>query len=330
MTDQMFGVNVEGFVGKKWLKHCPERKCFVTKDKHLLREANALLFPWLYTRHDTPIPDRLPGQAWVFMTMESPSTDTYLIGNVDERTKLFDNLFDISMTYRRDSDIYLPYFTLNLTAKNSSTDVDLIDKVRRKTKMAAWFVTNRLAVSSDRNRIVEELKADGVQIDVYGPGKQICPKTHREKCYMIVDQHYKFYLSFENSICKDYVTEKFFWILQLDVVPVVLGGANYSLFAPKNSFIDVSDFTSISELAAYLRMLDQNDELYMEYFKWKRDVNVTLKDPAQDMFCELCRRLSTNESHKPYANLKNWWYDDQCMYDQDKLSRSKINAKFEY
>ena len=67
-----------------------------------------------------------------------------------------------------------------------------------------------------------------------------------------------FYLAFENSICKDYVTEKFFRGLQVipsmhwtslekidfqaPVVPVVLGGANYSAIAPNHSFIHVDDF----------------------------------------------------------------------------------------
>ena len=67
-----------------------------------------------------------------------------------------------------------------------------------------------------------------------------------------------FYLAFENSICNDYVTEKFFRGLQVTisnqespcekqdiqapVVPIVLGGANYSALAPNHSFIHVNDF----------------------------------------------------------------------------------------
>ncbi len=44
----------------------------------------------------------------------------------------------------------------------------------------------------------------------------------------MVDESYKFYLSFENSVCSDYVSEKFWKILNLDVVPVVLSGSNFT------------------------------------------------------------------------------------------------------
>lgn len=49
------------------------------------------------------------------------------------------------------------------------------------------------------------------------------------ECYRMAESKYKFYLSFEDAICKDYATEKFFSIFGgLNLIPVVLGGANYS------------------------------------------------------------------------------------------------------
>merc|ERR1711894_870320 len=70
-------------------------------------------------------------------------------------------------------------------------------------------------------------------------------------------QEYKFYLAFENSICRDYVTEKFFQRMKQGIVPVVFGGADYSSIAPTHSYIDVKDFDTPKDLADYLIRLDK-------------------------------------------------------------------------
>ena len=60
----------------------------------------------------------------------------------------------------------------------------------------------------------------------------------------MLEQDYKFYLSFENSICVDYVTEKFYNALLFNTVPVVYGGADYSRLAPNMSYIDIRNYGS--------------------------------------------------------------------------------------
>ena len=47
---------------------------------------------------------------------------------------------------------------------------------------------------------------------------------------------FRFYLSFENALCEDYITEKFFTLLKSNIVPVVMG-------PPKEVFYEQS-FTS--------------------------------------------------------------------------------------
>jgi hypothetical protein len=82
---------------------------------------------------------------------------------------------------------------------------------------------------------------------------------------------YKFTIAFENAIAKDYVTEKFFQPLVAGSVPIYLGAPNVEDFAPgDNCYINVNSFASVKELAEYLLLLDNNDELYNEYLKWKK------------------------------------------------------------
>ena len=70
---------------------------------------------------------------------------------------------------------------------------------------------------------VEELMKY-IPVDIYGKcGDYPCAnKSGTFPCDYKVATNYKFYLAFENSICVDYVTEKFFNNLLLPVVPIVM------------------------------------------------------------------------------------------------------------
>ena len=104
---------------------------------------------------------------------------------------------------------------------------------------------------------------------------------------------YKFYLAFENSICKDYVTEKFYVnALQHNMLPVVINAGNFSdsTVAPSGCCIKALDFKSAKELAGYIRMVASNSTLYSNYFKWHS--RYTIQEEARsNAFCRACHRL---------------------------------------
>ena len=78
-----------------------------------------------------------------------------------------------------------------------------------------------------------------IDVDIYGKcGSLQCSRSKEGDCWKKVDEDYYFYLAFENSICKDYVTEKFFNSMNHSVIPITLGAGNYGKIAPKNSYID--------------------------------------------------------------------------------------------
>ena len=66
------------------------------------------------------------------------------------------------------------------------------------------------------------------------------------------------------------MTEKFWKVLQHNVIPVVLNGANMSNIAPKNSYIDFKDFNnSIKDTAEYMKKVSEDDSLFASYFWWR-------------------------------------------------------------
>ena len=96
-------------------------------------------------------------------------------------------------------------------------------------------------------------------MDVYGKcGTLKCGKpttgdtTGGKECFQPLENKYFFYLALENSLCRDYITEKFFRTMTYNIIPVTYNGVNMTDFAPPHSYIDATQFKSIEELATYL------------------------------------------------------------------------------
>lgn len=90
----------------------------------------------------------------------------------------------------------------------------------------AWFVSN-CSARNNRLQFAHEL-SKYIEVDIYGAcGNLKCSRTNADKCFDILDRDYKFYLAFENSNCRDYITEKFFVNgLSRTTLPIVVSFRN--------------------------------------------------------------------------------------------------------
>ncbi len=136
--------------------------------------------------------------------------------------------------------------------------------------------------------------------------------SHRVKgdnCSLALDRDYKFYLSFENSLCDHYATEKFFMRMKQNILPVVLGGSDYSKIAPPHSYINALNFDSPAELGRFLSNLARDDEKYVSYFWWKSHYKVRIDQSGRaKSFCKMCEMLNNeNEPEKIYSDMSQWW-----------------------
>ena len=331
MIDWDFGFGQQPFVSN----NCPVQNCVITNNRsHLsnLNEFDAILFHIRDLKNAIPKATmRKPKQRYVMFLMESPM-------NADFPYDRFDGFFNWTMSFRLDSDFSRPYgwvepigdpFMYPPTQHNLPKMVpkrgaevvpaDLRQIVATKTRPVAWVVSN-CGTHSQREQYVKELQKF-IEVDVFGTcGHHKCSAQWGSSCITEIDRTYKFYLSFENSFCDGYVTEKFWNALSSEsMVPVVLGAANYTAIAPPHSFIDASKFTP-KELAHYLRSLD--DEDILKFLTWKSDYRVVAKQNLA--MCKLCEYLNDPDvPRKVYQDLKGWWVDQAHCQTKGSFPWSK-------
>ncbi len=287
-----------------------------TQDRHVVDDAAAVVFLFFRWKvSDVPgRASRSPAQLYVAATKEAPSrkwTDTRL------DLQLGPNFFNLTMSYRLDSDILAPYMMTVEKGAEEAARAESVEearrrvRTRRKHRLVAWFVSH-CDTQSQREVYVRELQKH-IPVDIYGRcGPLTCSnKTQRDSvCLRMLERDYYFYLSFENALCKDYVTEKLGRVLNYYVVPVTLGGTEYSRIAPPHSVINALDFPSPKALAAYLLRLSQNPDEYAHYFDWKPSFDVlTAAVTWANAYCWLCALLHGAAATPPPGprDLQAWW-----------------------
>ena len=70
------------------------------------------------------------------------------------------------------------------------------------------------------------------------------------------------------------MTEKLYYSLWQDIVPITYAWINDSNLAPPHSYINALDFKSVKTLADYLLYLDSHEDEYEKYFEWKRSYEI--------------------------------------------------------
>uniref|UniRef100_A0A0K2SWD6 Fucosyltransferase n=2 Tax=Lepeophtheirus salmonis TaxID=72036 RepID=A0A0K2SWD6_LEPSM len=226
---------------------------------------------------------------------------------------LYDGVFNWTMGYHPNADIPSMYGnTYKVKEKQPVPNIQSI--LRKKNKLLFWISTHRW--SRGKRDDYFGLLNKHISVDKYGTfGPKYCPDSPnpmRIDCKKHLAPYYKFYYASENSLCKDYVTEKYFQALRLPVVPVVYGKVNYSAISPPHSFINVRDFKSPKALAEYLTYLDKNDTAYAEYFQWKLDGHYKISSVPQEnqkTLCHLCDKLNNLEHRPAYtpAQMDKYW-----------------------
>ena len=197
-------------------------------------------------------------------------------------------------------------------------------------RLIVWFVSHCNA-HSGRDQIVKDLyqslqslqyekfsNSTPLEASTYGRcGTSIIKKGSQEEKRELSSN--KFYLSFENSKCPGYVTEKLYKIINKDIsenppVPVVMGATKdwYTSNLPSNSFIHIDDYKSTHELAKHLILLNSNNSEYLKYLEWRKYFK---KVRLESIGCQLCtniiEKLRNGETFV-IRNFTRFWNKAKC------------------
>jgi len=309
---------------------CGTQTCKVSSSHSHLANASAVVvsladvLPWSWAW----LPMQTPkDQIWVAKWSEAPwfyKARKFL----DPRAGSLDNIFRWTVSYQSHSSFQSSMFekprdncswTLMRSPSLQSAQSSL-PSMASKSELAVWIVSH-CQTNSHREDYVQELQKY-MPVSVLGK----CGLGRDSSAWHQV--HWaKFYLAFENSICDDYITEKFHFILaNYNTVPVVLGPRkeDYEKVSPPKSFIHTADFPSPKALAQYLLHLDSHPEEYLGYLEWKRLYQVQCEETWS---CKMCRKLHKIESGQMQTpqiikDFSKVWDTSHCYSSWNHSERS--------
>lgn len=196
--------------------------------------------------------------------------------------------------FRKVSDIFLGSYAYKPV---DSPPVPLSERSSKVIYLAAARDTDYFerSVQSDftslnryRTRLALDMHSKGC-IDIYGKywpsGVSIGVSRSGDwvNTKLEIIKNYKFCLSLENTVAPGYISEKIFQPISTWTLPIYFGGRNstiYSIF-PKNSFIDVSEYSHFSNLIDYLNSM--SDTEFFDRLNILRDISYGLFIDGQEM-----------------------------------------------
>ncbi|XP_072938318.1 alpha-(1,3)-fucosyltransferase C-like [Epargyreus clarus] len=336
-NDHFMGIkNIESYFRNL---NCTKRNCVFTKDKNLFYDVmrfDAIIFSELALNSKDRPSRRSKTQLYIFSSQEpscnSPACELYN-----------DKFFNLTFTYRLDSDVVWSYFVvrnvsgavvaprINATFKTSVKPVssEIKSILSRKRKTAAWVVDHCQADSSRDEyltRLQEHLFHFSLKIDVYGKCSRMkCPDNN---CERMIKENYYFYMAFEDFFTEDYVTEKVLLGYNNYAVPIVHGGANYTRFLPPGSYMNAREIHPYN-LAYAMHKVIKEPALHETYFRWTNLYTIEPNSGPHHPLCNLCERIQDESKESVKNEFRLWWNGlngmKWCLSDAYWKENSNVN-----
>ncbi|ELT97101.1 hypothetical protein CAPTEDRAFT_74498, partial [Capitella teleta] len=269
--------------------------CEIVKDRNLYNVSEVIVFKGAQLDPDDLPSHRFQGHRWLFFEFEAPP-QTWI---QRKPLHLIRSIFNLTSTITLDS--HIPIIEGHRSCflddeRYEKQKKDGVDYAVGKGSKVAWFVSN-CQTQSRREDYAKEL-SKYITVDIFGRcGNRSCGKTKNDCDKEILHKEYKFYLSFESSICESYVTEKLWRLTQhpISAIPIVLGSVNYTNILPDGVYLNIKDFKSPKDLADRLKAIDRDDDKFNDFIRRKNSLICNPKDNDVDnniiYQCKLCNYL---------------------------------------
>lgn len=236
----------------------------------------------------------------ILTCQESPFIATRFYVNLKKYSSLFkySMLFNGMQKMTSKKTIFIPmyfpqffsnekYISIPFLEKNFITYIASNKEVKKILKVITikfLYGFNIKMIYPLRKRLIDFLaQRDG--FDLYGKGWNTETSPAIKKVYRGVVENkeeklreYKFVLCLENSIFPGYITEKIFDCFFARSVPIYLGAPDIDEYIPKNTFINIKDFKSFTDLKKFIDSIDaqtyktyiDNIETFLESEKYEK------------------------------------------------------------
>ncbi|XP_065667815.1 3-galactosyl-N-acetylglucosaminide 4-alpha-L-fucosyltransferase FUT3-like [Hydra vulgaris] len=330
-----------------WSK-CPPKasKCRITTDPNQLESSDAVVYNSLKMPSIDQI-DNIKAAKFkrVFLSGQTPTQSSF-------NPKNFDGFFDLTITYKDESDIRIPYWPndgilpsmyrpkrIKGAEINNETLLEIEDEVKSyfskfgKDQFMAFTIKN-CSQNLFSNMFVKKLREEG-NINIYSLVNQ------KECLQMIIDttvlpcknfdwddcvKHFervKFVITPDEDLCIDYTTRDY-WkaILAWNAVPLLYGAGNYKKHLIPNSYIDTvanEDYISPSFQKAYGPSQDDL-KYYKTFHLWRHE------DRVEEYYwqCELCDILRKEKVSKKVKMSEFWDKDKNCGKSLDVYEKMRL------
>ncbi|EPB73046.1 fucosyl transferase [Ancylostoma ceylanicum] len=282
------------------LKNCRYQCEFIDRREQALYNRSASA----YVMHGrdlnvSDLPKTGPEHMNVLFLLESPhhsGSAIYRVLTAVRRKKRGSLIFvsNCHTSSKREDIISGSHFEKTTSFRSDTNDVVVYKKNMKKDRSSPMIIHERKENKLHKiklGRFTEVTVRGGCEKQLL-VDKSLASSSCKSECSdnELIANH-RFYIAFENSICNDYITEKFFMRASQMLVPVVMRRRYYERAGiPPRAFIALDDFRNVKEMGQYLNYLRNNDTEYMKYFEW----TAHFRKPSMyhsNALCKLCEDI---------------------------------------